>query len=1030
MPKWTNEQLDAIKKNGSNIIVSAGAGSGKTAVLSERVIEHLQKGIKINELLILTFTNAAAREMKERIRKKISEHDELKDNLDYLENAYITTFDSYTLSLVRKYCYLLNISPNVSIVDDSIISIVKSDILDEVFDELYLENNSLFNKLISDFAIKNDTSIKSSILKIIKGIELKSDEEEFLNNYVNNYLSDEKIDKYIEEFNVILKHELEEIETNLMYLESSSYYNYYDELSRSLEKLIKSAYYDEIIENINVTLPRRPRGSDEIKEYKDNIDTSIKNIKSYLRFKNTEEIKNSFNIIKDYINIIIEIIKRFNIKLNNYKHKEDLYEFIDISKMAIRLLKENDYIRDELKYFYKEIAIDEYQDTNDLQEEFVNLIENNNVYMVGDIKQSIYGFRNANPSIFKEKYESFSNLNGGIKIDLLKNFRSRSEALKGINEIFNLIMDDSLGGASYKETHQMVAGNEMYEKNKASQNYNLEIINYDAEGEVATYEEIESFIIGKDILNKIKEEYKVIDKETGTLRKVKYEDFCIIMDRGSSFPTTKKIFEYLGIPLTIYEDKKLTNEIDVILINNIIGMILKIKDNILDQEFKYYFMSIARSFLFEYKDDKIFNIIKNNTYKDDYIYNLCLEISEDLNILNNYDLLQIILNKFNYYEKLILIGNVEDAIIRINNLLNISKNLNNMGYTPYMFKEYISKMIDGKNEIKYSSNNKNTSSVKIMNIHKSKGLEFPICYFCGFRKEFNTMDIKERFTFDNKYGIITPYFDEGIGTTILKDLLKNKYVLDNISERIRLLYVALTRAKEKIIIVAPLSQNREKAVNIVDYNIRRKYNSFLSILNSISANLENYINTIDLTNVGITKDYIYGIKENEKIDKKVNKVITYEDINITNEIINQKHASKEIHELINREDAKILETGIKLHKYFEQTDFFNIEDDNPYKEQIKLFRDKLNITKDTEIYKEHEFIFEHENTTIHGIIDLVLVDNKTVKIVDYKLKNIDDPKYIDQLNVYYNYLKTIFNKEIKIYLYSILNNEVKEVIVN
>jgi len=168
MPKWTDEQLSAINTTGSNIIVSAGAGSGKTAVLTERVITKLQTGIKINELLILTFTNAAAAEMKDRIRRKINEHPELSDNLDYLDSAYITTFDSFTLSLVKKYNYILNVSPSLSIVDSGLISILKEEILDDIFDELYLENNSLFLNFINDFAIKNDTSLKSSIMKIIK----------------------------------------------------------------------------------------------------------------------------------------------------------------------------------------------------------------------------------------------------------------------------------------------------------------------------------------------------------------------------------------------------------------------------------------------------------------------------------------------------------------------------------------------------------------------------------------------------------------------------------------------------------------------------------------------------------------------------------------------------------------------------------------------------------------------------------------------------------------------------------------------
>ena len=311
MSSWTKEQLKAINEEGQNIIVSAGAGSGKTSVLSERVITKLKKGIKINELLILTFTNLAALEMKERIRKKISENNDLKDNLDYLENAYITTFDSYTLSLVKKYHYLLNISSNVSIISDSVINIIKKDYMDEIFNELYNEENPLFQKLLKDLTVKNDTEIKASILDIIKKIDLISNKNEFLNNYIDNYLNDEQINKYIEEYNNLIKKNILIIENNLINISSTSYYEYYEILLKSLEKLIKSKDYDEVKQNINVNIPNRPKGSEEIKEYKKNIDDNIKKIKDYLRFDSINEIKEIFNLTKDYLKIIIEIIKRY-----------------------------------------------------------------------------------------------------------------------------------------------------------------------------------------------------------------------------------------------------------------------------------------------------------------------------------------------------------------------------------------------------------------------------------------------------------------------------------------------------------------------------------------------------------------------------------------------------------------------------------------------------------------------------------------------------------------------------------------------
>lgn len=1030
MPRWTDEQLQAINTSGKNIIVSAGAGSGKTAVLTERVITKLKQGIKINELLILTFTNAAASEMKDRIRTAISENPDLKENLDIIDASYITTFDSYTLSLVKKYSYLLNISPKLSIIDNSTISIIKNKMLEEVFSEFYEKNEELFRAFIKNSNLKNDTELKKSILKIYESLENKINKEEILDNYFQIMLSDEKRKEYIKEYEDLILMEVKKIETNIFYLSESDFSDYYTEMEKALEKLLKSKNYDEVKENINVSLPRRPKNSEDIKIYKDNISDSLDTIKGYLKYNNVLEIEESFKKTFGIISVIIDIIKELDKKIKDYKYKLDLYEFIDIELMAIKLLKENEEIRKELQQTYKEICVDEYQDTNDIQEEFISLIENNNCYMVGDIKQSIYGFRNANPSIFKNKYDLYSQENGGVKIDLLKNFRSRSNVLGAINEIFGKVMDLDFGGANYVLEHQMVFGNLMYEEEiKNDQNYDLEVYNYERVDNTFSKEEIESFIIANDIKNKIKDGYQVIDKKTKKLRNCSFEDFCIIMDRGTSFPIIKKILEYLEIPLQIYEDKVLTNEVDFSIITNLIGLIIKINKQEFDKTFKYYFLSVGRSFLSDLNDAELFRYLKNGTYKESDIYNKCYKISEDLNELSSYELIKRILQDFNYYDLSIRKGDIEETIIRINHLLEMANNLGSIGYYPESFLAYLEKMNESKIDVKYKNTNFAKNSVKVMNIHKSKGLEFPICYFCGFHKEFNTREITEKYLFDNKYGLLVPYFEEGINETILKDLVKHKYYLDNISEQIRLFYVALTRTKEKMILVTSLDEEKKYVSKIVDSDIRNKYNSFLKIVNSVSGNLKDYIKNINLEELKISKDYLYS-KDDDKDETNSNKEkLEFRKINVLNEEITRKKASKEVNNLLAINDIKLLEYGTKMHSVLENADFKNYNNCE-YKELISRLCSKLDIKDTTKIYKEHEFIFNTNNDSYNGIIDLVLEDLDTIKIVDYKLKNIDDEKYISQLNVYYNYIKSVSNKKIKVYLYSILEDRLEEIDTN
>lgn len=1025
MPRWTENQTKAINEEGNNIIVSAGAGSGKTAVLTERVITKLKKGIKINELLILTFTNAAAGEMKERIRKAITKNEELADNLDLIENSYITTFDSFTLSLVQKYHYLLNLEKNFSIVDSSIIELKKEEILDSIFDQYYEKEDSLFNKLIDDFCTKNDNVIKKAILKIIHGIDLKSNKEDFLNSYIDNYLSDNNIDDYINKYLKLCLDLTSDIALNIDVIASSDFGDYADSLYASLDKLLKSKTYEELKESIDISLPRLPKDSEEIKPLKDTISSDLKILKGYLRFDSINDIKESFNISKDYIKVIIDIIKKFYKEVDTYKFNNNIFEFTDIEIMAINLLKKHEDIRSEVKEFYNEIMVDEYQDTNDLQEEFISLISKSNVYMVGDVKQSIYGFRNANPDIFKGKYDLYQNGKDGIKIDLIDNFRSRSEVVDAINYIFNLVMTSPIGGASYKEEHQMHFGNLSYEENKAKQNYTMENIRYNPEGVNFNKEEIEAFIIAKDIKDKIDSKYQVFDKDDSILRDATYKDFCIIMDRGTDFNTYKKIFEYLNLPLDIYQDKKLTSEVDIMVINNILGLVIKDYNKCYDQEFKYFFASVSRSFIIEYNDEEIFKYISYNTYKDSNLYNLVNELSLKVDTYSSYELLKEIINKFNIYEKLIKIGNVKESIIRIDNLLNIAKSLETLGYTSSDMYNYFKDSLDKGREITYKDGIEAKNAIKIMNIHKSKGLEFPICYFSGLYKKFNIEDIKDQFTFDNLYGIITPYFKEGTGTLILKDLLKDKFNISNISERIRLFYVALTRAKEKIIFVSPISdETLVKYGPKVPEEVKKHYNSFLSILNTID--LSKYTKDYDINKINLTKDYLINREVSLKLNKSSD-IINYHENKIDNKLLEEKHASKIISKIIDKENKETLEYGTYMHEIFEQVDFLNVPDIKE-KKQILNFVKTFNINSNTKVYKEHEFIYTLDNIEYHGIIDLILRENDDIKIIDYKLKNIDDDKYINQLNVYYNYLHELYpESDIKMYLYSIIDDKVKEV---
>lgn len=1023
MMNLTPEQQLAVDLEGTNIIVSAGAGSGKTAVLSERVIRKLKDGIDIRNILMLTFTNEAAGEMANRIRKKIKKAG-LTSQLEFLDQAYITTFDAFALSLVKKYHYVLNIDKSIDIIDSSIIDLKRNEFLEEIFLSLYEAKDEKFLKLIGDFTTRDDEVIKKAILSINKSLDLKYNKEDYIDNYINNFYNDKYIEQlFAEYFNYLKKISLE-LEDSVLILEnfmdSSSYENIYN----SLSKLFRPNSYNDLYKNNNIILPRFTKVDSSGISVKENIQELFKELNELVIYSE-DELKNNYFCTRDYVEVILKIIKMLDEKISLYKKEHNSYEFTDIAKMAISIVKDNEDIRLELKDKFNEIMIDEYQDTNDLQETFIKLLENDNVYMVGDIKQSIYRFRNANPLIFKDKYDRYSINNGGKKIDLLKNFRSREEVLYNINEIFAPLMTQDIGGINYKESHAMVYGNKAYiEKGANDYNNYLDILTYNNEDKKYTSDEIEAFIIAKDIKKKIEEKYLVFDFDKECNRDVTYNDFCIILDRGSKMSLFKKVFEYLDIPMEVYKDNNLIEENDIFIIKNIIGLILSIKDGIYNKNLKYYFTSVARSYIGNLCDNEIFKCFEENKIFKTDIYNKCYEISKDIDIMTPNILLKRIIKDFDFYDKFILVGNVDAAIKRINYLLELSKNVENLGFSIIDFSNYLNEMIDSDQEIKYKEGKSNSISVKIMNIHKSKGLEFPICYFAGFPKTFNISDLKNKFMFDNKYGILTPFYKEGIGETFVKTLVKNNYYLNEVAEKIRLFYVALTRAKEKMIMVMPNIEDKKYVKDEISFMDGIKFRSFYDFIKSISGNLAKYMISVDLNNVGVTKDYEFSksLSKNMVNNEEANMLFIEDEIPFIE--IEKKHASKTIKEILSVSDEKTLEFGTKIHELLELTDFKNANTDNKYVNHLLNTFD-FNSAK---IYQELEFSYELDDVLYHGIIDLMLEYEDKIFIIDYKLKNIDDENYIKQLNVYYNYVKCISNKDVHMYLYSILDNVTKEII--
>ncbi len=1029
---FTYEQEKAIFTNGRNIIVSAGAGSGKTSVLTQRIFEKVKQGISIDSLLVLTFTNAAAYEMKERVKKKIKESGLFKEELDKIDTAQITTFDAFCLSTVKKYYYKLNISPKINILSSIVMNFEKRKIINQIFMELYKNEDERFFQFLDKFSQKDDKDLVDLIIDITNKIMLKSDTLKFLDNYMNSYFDFNYLNSLINEYENIVIENKEDLMDSLydykLILESDDLnYESVSSIDEILNELNYTNSYDSLRNFIiNLKLPslKKNSGEDLSKAKKELTDIIKKFNENYLgQFESKVSMLNNLIESKDDVSYLIYLCRRTINEVLEFKKEKNCYEYIDITKMAISLVKDYSDVNLEFRSKYREILVDEYQDTSDLQEEFISAFANNNVYMVGDMKQAIYRFRNANPYIFKEKYDLFHHNNDlGYAIELNKNFRSRNEVVNDINFIFNSLMSEKFGDANYKKNHTMIFGNLNYEENvNPNTNYNMEVLRYRKENKEYENAEVEAFIIAKDIKNKISN-YKILEKNK--LRNATYSDFCILVDKSRDFITIKKILESENIPLSIIGDLDLKESFLPLILCNILTIISEVKDKA-STSFKHAYTSIARSFIYNKTDEEIYKSI-NTWYKDDSICDIAYELSKDIDFLSNSDLYLKALNSFNIYENLEMISNVKESLIQIEYFCTMIDELSNLGYTFSETASYIREILTTDEAIKYSVDSKDLNQVKIMTIHKSKGLEFPICYYALLSSQFNKEETKKVIGFDNKYGIYLPTLEDNkVSNTLLKCCIKEQTIKDDISERIRLFYVALTRAKEHIIIISEEVEYKKR------YNNPKNFSCFNHFINSI-PNISSYYKKMSLKDLNMSKDYKINKDIQIEIDS-LNEEITYHENPFVKVEITKGSISKEMINILSIKEKENIDLGLSLHSIFENIDFYNpdfeVINDRFQKEIVKnvLNNEIFKNIKNGKIFKEHEFYMDIEDTTYHGIIDLMIVYDTHVDIIDYKLSNLDKAEYQRQLGVYMNYVKTKFDKEINTYLLSLVKNEIKKV---
>ena len=1008
--RYTDEQLEAITTPVYNTMISAGAGSGKTKVLTQRVFNHLANNIDVDRLLVLTFTNAAAAEMKQRVIKLLVEDNSLdqsiKNNqLNKIDSAYIMTFDAYSLFLVKKYHQLLNVDKDIDIADSNIINGITDKYLDEIFEEQYVSND-VFKDIISKYCVKDDDVVKGFVKDLNKKLDLIYDRDSFITQYNNTFFSDNHLNNELDSYTSILLQKLKQVDVLLNEISELDDINRYFTCWEGINNLNSYEEVRSYVANISAVRKKNKEEYDgDALILKDKIKDIIKEINELTKYDKST-LFNDVLINKDYVNCLLELAEELNRRINIYKKENNFYDFIDIAKLAIEVVDKNDEIRESIKNNFYEILIDEYQDTSDIQELLISKISNDNVYVVGDIKQSIYRFRYANPDIFKKKYEDYSKGIGGKKIDLTNNFRSRFEVLRDINLFFNKTMSSSVGGADYTNGHQLVAGNLSYLKDEK---YKCEILSYEKQkGIDSAY--IEAQLIADDIKQKV-HTFQLKDHLCD------YRDITILVDRSSKFDVFKEVLTANNIPTFIETEEKMSESDLLTVIRSIFKLLVNYD--------KHAYISLERSFLCETSDEDIFNNIKNNIVFDSPTYIKINNIKTNIDTKTISNILDEIMDSFDVYSKLVKIKDVHASNVKIDYLYQLANNLNNLGYTYKDFNDYLVDVFDREDDIKFRIGSEVENAVRITNYHKSKGLEYNVVYYPCLSYSFNQQDKKGDFLFDKNHGIIMPAFinNRGLRDTFIKELYKYNYDLEDIGEKIRLFYVALTRAKEKMIII----NSFDGKIDPVDYPLDDMMKASIKNYSSMLTYIKN-----DLTNFIINKDIPEILENTSSKDiftslTKSNKLVLKPNIEVIPQEVTTSHFSKSAG-LIDQTTLDKMELGTKIHYYLEMLDFKNPDYsyvDNKYLNKIKQFMNSplLENIQQAKIFKEYEFMDNGK----HGFIDLLLEYEDKIVIIDYKTKTIDDVHYDEQLNGYRTYIESLSSKPVYCFLYSIIDETYREV---
>lgn len=857
--KWTAKQEQAFSLKNREILVSAAAGSGKTAVMVERILNIVtgEPYVDIDKLLIVTFTKKAAESMRIKIRKELESRlkanptdEHLQRQMLLINHAHISTIDSFCSFIVRNYFYLTdNVSSNYRIGNESEIKLLQADVLKEVLESEYKKGDDSFLSFVDYFATgKNDLPLENVILSLYKYAQSHENPTAWLNNCleiykefdVNSYGLGAFIKRIIDTY---IENAVKETEITLEILERpDGPYMYYDNLCDDIRILGEIKDADDLNKSIHLlenlkfsTLSRKKDAgvSDELRELckgrRDSVKKSVSEIKDIFAYADWDSVLEDITRCKDQAAELVRVTLLFSDELLKLKKKRSIFDHGDVAHIALDILRQDESpAKKQLSELFDEIFIDEYQDSNRLQEELLYSIakevgDSHRVFMVGDVKQSIYSFRMACPDLFINKLRSFTESDSPFqKVFLSNNFRSRKQVVDFVNYVFENLMEKNIAGIDYDDTQKLICSSSYLPEE--SVDYKTELLHFEKDDEEIDSFEAEGYMIGSRIMELMNPENPlyVTERKTGIKRKLEYNDICILIraQKDVVYPIKHVLENEFGIPVSSASVETFFESFEVGFAVNY----LKILDNpYCDFPLTSVLLSpvigvtaedmaVIRS---EDKKSSIYTLIKNAVSSDSLDVNLKNKISDFLECFNR---LRISVN-YQPVHKLIwqlydLTGleafvsampSGENRLRNLKKLVNYTIDFENTDYhSLFDFLRYIEKIIEydiqtGGQESPVSSDN----SVKIMTMHKSKGLEFPVVFLAGLNKGFNFSDERAGVLLHPELGIGFDSIDTAKRTrrkSIMKRLIHKQMHIDKYGEEIRILYVAMTRAEEKLIL--------------------------------------------------------------------------------------------------------------------------------------------------------------------------------------------------------------------------------------